>query len=156
MLRALKRTAARLSPRRMSGRYPPPVHGTLREDLGMPFIGVVRTSRHGLRWRRSWSLREQEVGWNHVRSCAVAPDRRLGVPRHSPGQAAIYLTLHQTIDPMATCPETAVRPPCNPSFVKGIVRPQGCQSESSTKPEAAPPSASNSCVIERCAHDWFG
>jgi hypothetical protein len=83
MLRALKRTAARLSPRRMSGRYPPPVHGTLREDLGMPFIGVVRTSRHGLRWRRSWSLREQKVGWNHVRSCAVAPDRRLGVPRHT-------------------------------------------------------------------------
>ena len=49
----------------------------------MPFIGVVRTSRHGLRWRRSWSLREQKAGWNHVRSCAVTPDRRLGVPRHT-------------------------------------------------------------------------
>ena len=83
MLRGLKRTAARLSPRRMSGRYPPPVNGALREDLGMPFIGVVRTSRHGLRWRRSWSLREQKVGWNHVRSCAVAPERRLEVPRHT-------------------------------------------------------------------------
>jgi hypothetical protein len=49
----------------------------------MPFIGVVRTSRQGLRWRRSWSLREQQVGWNHVRSCTVASDRRLGVPRHT-------------------------------------------------------------------------
>lgn len=49
----------------------------------MPFVGVVRASRRGLRWRRSWSLREQRVGWDRVRSCTVATDRRLGVPRHT-------------------------------------------------------------------------
>jgi hypothetical protein len=49
----------------------------------MPFVGVVRASRRGLRWRRSWSLREQRVGWGRMRSCTVGTDRRLGVPRHT-------------------------------------------------------------------------
>jgi hypothetical protein len=49
----------------------------------MPFVGVVRVSRRGLRWRRSWSLREQRVGWERVRSCTVGTDRRLGVSPHT-------------------------------------------------------------------------
>jgi hypothetical protein len=49
----------------------------------MPFVGVVRASRRGLRWRRSWSLREQRVGWDRVRSCTVGTDHRLGVSRHT-------------------------------------------------------------------------
>jgi hypothetical protein len=83
VLRALKRMAASFSPRRLSGRYTGPVRGTLREDLGVPYGGVVRASRQGLRWHRSWALREQGVGWNQVRSCTVSTDRRPGVPRHT-------------------------------------------------------------------------
>ena len=83
MLKALKRKAVSLSPRRISGRYPAAVRGTLREDLGMPFVGVVRAGRQGLRWRRVWSLRKQRVGWDRVRSCTVGTDRRLGVSRHT-------------------------------------------------------------------------
>jgi len=49
----------------------------------MPVVGVVRASRQGLRWRRSWSLREQRVGWDRVRSCTVGTDRRPGVSRHT-------------------------------------------------------------------------
>ena len=83
MLKALKRKAVSLSPRRISGRYPAAVRGTLREDLGMPFVGVVRAGRQGLRWRRVWSLRKQRVGWDRVRSCTVGTDRRPGVSRHT-------------------------------------------------------------------------
>jgi hypothetical protein len=83
LLRALRRTAASFSPRQVSGRYTAPVRGTLREDLGVPYVGVVRASRQGLRWHRRWALGEQGVGWNQVRSCTVSPDRRLGVPRHT-------------------------------------------------------------------------
>ena len=82
LLQALKSTAASLRLRQISGRYPAPVRGTLREDLGVPY-GVVRASRQGLRWHRRWALGEQRVGWNKVRSCTVSTDRRLGVPRHT-------------------------------------------------------------------------
>ena len=83
LLQALKSTAASLRLRQISGRYPAPVRGTLREDLGVPYVGVVRASRQGLRWHRRWALGEQRVGWNQVRSCTVSTDRRLGVPRHT-------------------------------------------------------------------------
>ena len=83
LLQALKSTAASLRLRQISGRYPAPVRGTLREDLGMPYVGVVRASRQGLRWHRRWALGEQRVGWNQVRSCIVSTDRRPGVPRHT-------------------------------------------------------------------------
>jgi hypothetical protein len=83
LLQALKRTAASFSPRRLSGRHTAPVRGTLREDLGVPYVGVVRASRQGLRWHRRWALGEQAVGWNQVRSCTVSTDRRPGVPRHT-------------------------------------------------------------------------
>jgi hypothetical protein len=83
VLQALKRTAASFSPRQVSGRHTTPVRGTLREDLGVPYVGVIWASRQGLRWHRRWGLREQRVGWNQVRSCTVSPDRRLGVPRHT-------------------------------------------------------------------------
>ena len=49
----------------------------------MPFVGVVRAGRQGLRWRRVWSLRKQRVGWDRVRSCTVGTDRRPGVSRHT-------------------------------------------------------------------------
>jgi len=49
----------------------------------VPFVGVVRASRQGLRYRRTWSLREQRVGWGRMRSCTVGTDRRLGVSRHT-------------------------------------------------------------------------
>ena len=83
LLQALKRTAASFRLRQVSGRYTAPVRGTLREDLGVPYVGVVRASRQGLRWHRRWALGEQRVGWNQVRSCTVSTDRRLGVPRHT-------------------------------------------------------------------------
>jgi hypothetical protein len=83
LLQALKRTAASFSPRQVSGRYTAPVRGTLREDLGVPYVGVVRAGRQGLRWHRRWALGEQRVGWNQVRSCTVSTDRRPGVPRHT-------------------------------------------------------------------------
>ena len=83
VLQALKSTAASLRLRQISGRYPAPVRGTLREDLGVPYVGVVRASRQGLRWHRRWALGEQRVGWNQVWSCTVSTDRRLGIPRHT-------------------------------------------------------------------------
>jgi hypothetical protein len=83
LLQALKRTAASFRSRQVSGRYTAPVRGTLREDFGVPYVGVVRASRQGLRWHRRWALGEQRVGWNQVRSCTVSTDRRLGVPRHT-------------------------------------------------------------------------
>jgi hypothetical protein len=83
LLQALKRAAGSFRPRQVSGRYTAPVRGTLREDLGVPYVGVVRASRHDLRWHRRWALGEQRVGWNQVRSCTVSTDRRLGVPRHT-------------------------------------------------------------------------
>jgi hypothetical protein len=83
VVQALKRTAASFSRRQVSGRYTAPLRGTLREDLGMPYVGVVRASRRGLRWHRRWALPEQRVEWNQVRSCIVSTDRRLGVPRHT-------------------------------------------------------------------------
>ena len=83
VLQVLKRTATRFRLRQVSGRYTAPVRGTLREDLGMPYVGVVRASRQGLRWHRRWALGEQRVAWNQVRSCTVSTDRRLGVPRHT-------------------------------------------------------------------------
>jgi hypothetical protein len=83
VLQALKRMAAGFSSRRLSGRYTAPVRGTLREDRGMAYVGVVRASRQGLHWHRRWALREQGVEWNQVRSCTVSTDRRPGVPRHS-------------------------------------------------------------------------
>jgi hypothetical protein len=83
VLQALKRTAASFSPRQVSGRHTTPVRGTLRENLGVPYVGVIWASRQGLRWHRRWALREQRVAWNQVRSCTVSPDRRLGVPRHT-------------------------------------------------------------------------
>jgi hypothetical protein len=67
----------------MSSRSAAAVHATLREDLGKAFAGVVRPGRHGLRWRRSWSLRWRRVAWDKVRSCTVGPDRRPGVDRHT-------------------------------------------------------------------------
>jgi hypothetical protein len=83
VLQALKTTTASFSPRQVSGRHTMPVRGTLREDLGVPYAGVIRASRQGLRWHRRWAQGEQGVGWNQVRSCTVSPDRRLGVPRHT-------------------------------------------------------------------------
>ena len=83
LLQALQSTAASLRLRQVSGCYPAPVRGTLREDLGVPYVGVVRASRQGLRWHRRWALGEQRVGWNQVRSCIVSTDRRPGVPRHT-------------------------------------------------------------------------
>ena len=83
LLQALMRIAASFRPRQVSGHYTAPVRGTLREDFGVPYAGVVRASRQGLRWHRRWALGEQRVGWNQVRSCTVSTDRRLGVPRHT-------------------------------------------------------------------------
>src|SRR5215207_5255018 len=83
LLQALKRITASFRPRQVSGRYTAPVRGTLREDFGVPYVGVVRASRQGLRWHRRWALGEQRVGWNQVRLCTVSTDRRLGVPRHT-------------------------------------------------------------------------
>jgi len=83
LLQALTRIAASFRPSQVSGRYTAPVRGTLREDFGVPYVGVVRASRQGLRWHRRWALGEQRVGWNQVRSCTVSTDRRLGVPRHT-------------------------------------------------------------------------
>jgi hypothetical protein len=82
-LQALKGRAASFSPRRLSGRDTGPLRGTLREDRGMAYVGVVWAGRRGLRWHRGWALREQGVGWNEVRSCTVGTDRRPGVPRHT-------------------------------------------------------------------------
>ena len=82
-LQALKRMAASFSSRRISGRYTAPVRGTLQENFGVAYVGVIWASRQGLRWHRRWALREQRVAWNQVRSCTVSPDRRLGVPRHT-------------------------------------------------------------------------
>jgi hypothetical protein len=75
LLQALKRTAASFSSRQVSGRYAAPVRGTLGEDLGVPYVGVVRASWQGLRWHRRWALGERRVGWNQVRSCTVGPAR---------------------------------------------------------------------------------
>jgi len=83
LLQALKTTAASFSPRQVSGRHTTPVRGTLRENLGVPYVGVIWASRQGLRWHRRWALPEQRVGWNQVRSCTVSTDRRPGVPRHT-------------------------------------------------------------------------
>jgi hypothetical protein len=83
VLQALKTTAASFSPRQVSGRHTTPVRGTLRENLGVPYVGVIWASRQGLRWHRRWALPEQRVGWNQMQSCTVTPDRRLGVPRHT-------------------------------------------------------------------------
>jgi hypothetical protein len=47
LLQALKRIAASFRPRQVSGRYTAPVRGTLREDFGVPYVGVVRASRQG-------------------------------------------------------------------------------------------------------------
>jgi hypothetical protein len=82
-LQALKRITASFRPGQVSGRYTAPVRGTLREDFGVPYVGVLRASRQSLRWHRRWALGEQRVGWNQVRSCTVSTDRRLGVPRHT-------------------------------------------------------------------------
>jgi hypothetical protein len=83
LLQTLKTIMASSRPRPVSGRYTAPVRGTLREDFGVPYVGVVRASRQGLHWHRRWALGEQRVGWNQVRSCTVSTDRRLGVPRHT-------------------------------------------------------------------------
>jgi len=83
LLQAVKRTAASCVARQISGRSTAPVRGTLREDFGVPYVGVIWASRQGLRWHRRWALGEQRVGWNQVRSCTVSTDRRLGVPRHT-------------------------------------------------------------------------
>jgi hypothetical protein len=83
LLQALKRTAASFSSRQVSGRYAAPVRGTLGEDLGVPYVGVVRASWQGLRWHRRWALGERRVGWNQVRSCTVGPARSAGFSSHS-------------------------------------------------------------------------
>jgi hypothetical protein len=69
-LQALKRIAASFRPRQVSARYTAPVRGTLREDLGVPYVGVVRASRQACagiavgRWASS--------GWDGTR-CGRAP-----------------------------------------------------------------------------------
>jgi hypothetical protein len=114
LLQALKRIAASFRPRQVSGRYTAPVRGTLREDFGVPYVGVVRASRQGLRWHRRWALGEQRVGWNQVRSCTVGPARSAGFssrsarirqaatlprPAHHPLQALLDATI-QIPDPL--------------------------------------------------------
>ena len=70
LLQALMRIAASFRPRQVSGHYTAPVRGTLREDFGVPYAGVVRASRQGLRWHRRWAL--VSSGWDGTR-CGRAP-----------------------------------------------------------------------------------
>jgi hypothetical protein len=83
VLKVVQRVAPGREWKRSSGRFPAPVHGIVREDLGRSFAGVVTANRRGLRWRRNWSLRSRQVGWDRVRSCTVGTDRRPGVLPHT-------------------------------------------------------------------------
>jgi hypothetical protein len=100
LLQALKRTAASFSSRQVSGRYAAPVRGTPGEDLGVPYVGVVRASRQGLRWHRRWApgpLAEPEQpdlhppgGDQHASrgTGPTGPHPAARAPAHQPGRTA--------------------------------------------------------------------